>query len=68
METTTGTIVVGGEEEAETDKGGVAGPEHCGGGEKTVVEDGRGLVAINKGEKGVWRLGGAVLGPGSYWP
>lgn len=60
----------GGEEDKEeTVRGGPASSEDCGGDDSIVVEDrGKELTAGNSGGREVLRVGGAVLGPGSYCP
>lgn len=57
----------GGEEETVSE--GPASSKDCGGDDSIVVEEGgKELTAGNSGGREVLRVGGAVLGPGSYWP
>lgn len=60
----------GGEvDKEETLRRGPASSVDCGGDDSIVVEEGgKGLTAGNSGGREVLRVGGAVLGPGSYWP
>lgn len=65
----TGVSDGGGEEDKEeTGRGAPAGSEDCGGDDSIVAEEGgTELTAGNSGGMEVLRVGGAVLGPGSYW-
>lgn len=58
----------GGEEDVEgPDRGGPASSEDCGGDDSIVVEgEGKELTAGCSGGREMFRVGGAVLGPGSY--
>lgn len=67
METTTGVSDREGEEDE--DRGGPDSSEDRGGDDSIVVEEGGNeLSAGSRGGREVLRVGGAVLGPGSYWP